>query len=289
VAALLLLTLLPASTANAASKHVSTPPRCRPAQLRPSIVLPKTPYTPLTGLNATVWYTNVGATCSLEPDNVPVMAVSGPSHSPVGIGSLSGAVAFTPMTLTHGERAFAPIVITSITTPQMKTLIKRHGGFCGPVNADGIVLESSQYSYWPHFYFALPEKVPVCTKGYYNVAAGVINKVLSPSEKRQAAYVKARFQLEGFLATWRSEGPNAAQILLVPSQRGSTVKLKSEKLLSMKPFNWTSVDHFVLLVTMDLRFSGSQGAWNTGVNTRFVTFSRPNGMSQYLLEFNTGP
>jgi hypothetical protein len=207
----------------------------------------------------------------------------------VGIGSLSGAVAFTPMTLAHGERAFASITIASISTPQFKRMVKQHGGLCGPVNANGIVLESSQHSYWPHFYFALPEKVPVCTKGYYNVAAGVITKILSPAEKRQAAYAMARFQLESFLVTWRAEGPKVAQILLVPSQRGSTIKLKSEKLLSVKPFEWTSVNHFVLLVMMDLQFNGWQGAWNTGVNTRFVTFSRAYGTPQYLLEFNTGP
>jgi hypothetical protein len=37
---------------------------------------------------------------------------------------------------------------------------------------------------WPSHYFAFPERVPICTKDYFNVTAGVIQKLVTPAQER---------------------------------------------------------------------------------------------------------
>jgi len=162
-------------SAGATSRHRVTAPTCRASQMRTSLVFSRGPYSPSRGFRATLWYTNIGATCSLSVDNVPLEAVSGPQRTPVG-SSLSGAVAYPLMTLTRAQRAFAPVFISSITSRAFRKLVREHGGSCGPRYADAIELASPPHSWWPARYFVLPEKVPVCTKDYNNVAAGVITK-----------------------------------------------------------------------------------------------------------------
>jgi hypothetical protein len=97
----------------------------------------------------------------------------------LGIGSLSGAVAYSPLVLGHGARAFASVSIGSIFTPSFKKLFREHGGLCDPKAANGIeivgnpaVLNDS----WPAHYFALAENGSTCTKGYFNVASSPIEK-----------------------------------------------------------------------------------------------------------------
>jgi hypothetical protein len=47
--------------------------------------------------------------CTLIVDNVPVEGVSGASHAPVGTGSVSGTVAYPPIVLANGDRAYASV------------------------------------------------------------------------------------------------------------------------------------------------------------------------------------
>ncbi|HEY1761251.1 MAG TPA: hypothetical protein VGG17_01545 [Acidimicrobiales bacterium] len=37
---------------------------------------------------------------------------------------------------------------------------------------------------WPSHYFALPERVPICTKDFFNVATGVIQKLSTSAKAR---------------------------------------------------------------------------------------------------------
>ena len=190
VAALLLLAPLAATRADAAAKRTTIPPTCRSSQLRPSLSPPQGTYSPSNDFQATIRFQNIGATCTLTVDNVPVQAVSGRSHKPVGFGSMSGVVAYPPLILNHGDRAFSKVSIGSISTPAFKKMVREHGSSCGPKYADGIEVISNsavRTDSWPSHYFVLPEKVSICTKDYFNVAAGVIKKMPSPGGVRSSA------------------------------------------------------------------------------------------------------
>ena len=154
---------------------------------------PRGTYSSSAGFRATLWFKNTGATCAPVVDNVPVQAVSGPSHRPVGISSLSGTVAYPMMVLGHGDFVYATVSIGSISTAQFKELVRVHGSSCSPKYANGIeVLANPRVASdsWLSHYFALPERVPVCTKDYFNVSAGVI-------EKSPVGYIKGRLEANG--------------------------------------------------------------------------------------------
>lgn len=291
--ALLSLSLFTAPLAGATTKHAALPPTCRPAQLRASMSPSQGTYSPAAGFRATLWFQNTGAKCALNVDNVPVQAVSGPSHQPVGLGSVSGVVAYPPMVLAHDDRAFASVSIGPISTTEMKKLMREHGSSCAPKYADGIEIMSNpavRSDFWPAHYFALPERVPVCTKDYFNVAAGVIEKLLTPAQARQVTYKAAASEVQDYLNYWHLAGPaTASKQFLVSSQQGDTVKLASGKVLSYHTYSWKSANEFTLLVSFNLHFSGSSGAWNEGKNDRFVTFMRTSQGQQFLMAFNTGP
>ena len=139
---------------------------------------PRGAYTASKGFSATLWFRNTGATCSLSVDNVPVQAVFGRSHAPIGPSSVSGAVAYKPIVLTNGGRADASVSIGSISTPAFKQMLRAHRTSCQPKDADGIEVVSNpaiRNDQWPTHYFALLEFVPVCTVGVVNVSAGVIH------------------------------------------------------------------------------------------------------------------
>jgi hypothetical protein len=291
--ALLLISLFTAPLASATTKHAALPPICRPAQLQPSMSPPQGTYSAPAGFKATLWFKNTGATCTLIVDNVPVQGVSGPSHTPVGVGSVSGAVAYPPIVLANGNRAFASVSIGSISTTSFKKLVREHGSSCVPKYADGIELVSNpavRSDSWPSHYFALPERVPICTKDYFNVAAGVIQKLLTPAQARQAAYKGAAILLQNYFNYWHQAGPvTSSELFLIPSQRGGTVKLSSGKVLSYHPYSWKSANDFTLLMSFDLQFDGGHGAWNVGKNDRFVTFTRASHGQSFLMALNTGP
>jgi hypothetical protein len=97
---------------------------------------------------------------------------------------VSGGVAYSPIVLALGDRAYASVSIGSISTPAFKKMVRQHGSACGQKYANGIEVESNPSvlnDSWPSHYFALPESVPICTKDYFNVATGVIQKLRSPS------------------------------------------------------------------------------------------------------------
>jgi hypothetical protein len=290
--ALLAISLFTAPRASATVKNATLPPTCRPAQLRPSMSPPQGTYSAADGFKATLWFQNTGATCRLIVDNVPIQGVSGPSNTPVSVGSVSGAVAYPPIVLANGDRAYASVSIGSISTEAFKKLVREHGSSCDPKYADGIEVESNpavRDDSWPSHYFALPEQVPICTKDYFNVAAGVIQKLLTPAQARQVAYEHAANELQDYLNYWHLVGPStASKLFLVPSQRDSTVKLASGKVLSYHPYSWKSQSDFTLLMSLDLHFNGWHGAWNVGKNDRFVTFTRASN-GQQLMALNTGP
>lgn len=291
--ALLTISLFAAPPVGAATRHTALPRTCRPTQLRASMSPPKGTYSASAGFKATLWFQNTGTTCTLGVDNVPVEGVSGPSHTPVGIGSVSGAVAYLPIVLDHGDRAYASVSINSVSTMAFKKMVREHGNSCAPKYADGIEVMSNpavRDDSWPSHYFALPERVPICTQDYFNVAAGVIQKLLTPAQARQAAYKAAANELRDYLNYWHLAGPStASKLYLVASQRNSTVKLVRGKLLSYHTFSWKSVNNFTLKVSLNLHFKGWRGAWSIGRNDRFVTFtSAPHGQT-FLMAFNTGP
>lgn len=279
--------------AAATAKHTKWPPNCRPAQLRPSMSPPQGTYSESAGFKATLWFTNTGAICTLGVDNVPVQGMSGPSHTPVGVGSMSGAVAYPPIVLAKGERAYASVSIGSISTSAFKKMVREHGSSCGPKYADGIEVVSNpavRNDSWPSHYFALPERVPICTRDYFNVASGAIQKLLTPSEARQAAYMDAVVELQDYLTYWQQAGPlKASRLFLMPSQQGDTVKLASGKVLSYHPYTWWSANNFTLLMSIDLHFVGWRGAWNEGKNDRFVTFTRAPQGQPFRMALYTGP
>ena len=291
--ALLTLPFFAPPPASAVTKRTTFPGTCRPTQLRPSMSPAKGTYSASAGFKATLWFQNTGATCTLDVDNVPVQGVSGPSHTPVGVGSVSGAVAYQPIVLNHGDRAYASVSISSVSTVAFKKMVREHGSSCTPKYADGIEVESNPSvlnDSWPSHYFALPERVPICTKDYFNVAAGVIQKLLTPAQARQAAYKAAANELRYYLNYWHLAGPlTASKLFLVPSQRDGTVKLASGQVLSYHSYSWKSVNDFTLMVSLDLHFEGWHGAWNGGKNDRFVTFTSASHGQTLLMAFNTGP
>ena len=291
--ALLSVSPFAATLVGASAKHATFPPTCRPAQLRPSMSPPRGTYSASAGFKATLWFQNTGATCTLTVDNVPVQGVSGPSHTPVGVGSMSGAVAYSPIVLAKGGRAYASVSVGSISTAAFKKIVRKHGSSCAPKYADGIEVVSNpamRSDSWPSHYFALPERLPICTKDYFNVAAGVIQKLLTPAQARQAAYKSAAIELQDYLNYWHQVGPaTASKLFLVPSQRNGTVKLASGKVLSYRSYSWKSANDFTLLMGVDLHFSGWHGAWNAGKNDRFVTFTRSPQGQPFLMALYTGP
>lgn len=105
-------------------------------------------------------------------------------------------------------------------------------------------------------------------------------------------YSAAIAELGEYLAAWRNQGAAvASQEFLVPDQRvgGDGLILRGGRVISYEPYSWASDNQFRLLVTLDLHFTGSPGAWSEGHNDRFVTFSRSIGQGRYLMEFATGP
>ncbi len=193
VGVLLAVTPLTTPSLGASPNSATSPATCRSSQLRVSMSPPRGTYASSAGFRATLWFKNTGAACAPIVDNVPVQAVSGSTHRPVGISSLSGTVAYPKLVLGHGGFVYATVSIGSISTAQFKALVRVHGSSCSPKYADGIeVLANPRVASdsWPSHYFALPERVPVCTKDYFNVSAGVI-------EKSPVGFIKGRLEASG--------------------------------------------------------------------------------------------
>lgn len=116
----------------------------------------------------------------------------------------------------------------------------------------------------------------------------------APPPLKQAkaqAYSAAIAEVNEYLAVWRQQGrPRAANRFMVAAERGpDPIRLSSGKVISYRQYRWVSQDRFTLFVMLDLHFAGSPGAWDSGLNGRFVTFTRQAGQSHYLMYFATGP
>jgi len=170
-----------------------------------------------------------------------------------------------------------------------KQVVRTHGGSCTPKLADGIVLFGLGTN-WPRKYFALPEKVPVCTSDYFNVVGNVIAKKLTPREAGLAAMKTAISALRDYLNLWRVAGfAVAARQYQVPSSSAmDTFRLKSGTVTSWRQVAWTSSNRFTLLVSLDLHFIGSSGPWNVGGNDLYVTFTRSTSSGSWRMNIFTG-
>lgn len=252
---------------------------------------PQGAYSSSAGFRATLWFKNTSATCSLSPDNVPVQAVQGSSRQRVGRGSVSGLVAYLPIVLAHDDRAFASVWIGSISTPAFKTMAREQGFSCSLNDADRLKVVSNatvRADPWPPQYFALSERAAVSTKDYSNVPTGVIEKLPTPAQERHVSYQAAVSEAQDYLNYWHLVGPAAKQFW-VGSQRNSTVKLSNGNVLSYHTYSWKSANEFTLLVSLNLHFSDSPGAWNEGTNDCFVTFIRTSQDQQFLMACDAGP
>ena len=109
------------------------------------------------------------------------------------------------------------------------------------------------------------------------------------SADRAQVYSAAISEVRDYLVVWRERGcPVATRDFLVPDG-GCDLILRSGNVISYQPYHWVSSNHFTLMVTLDLHFKGSHGAWNVGLNSRFITFSRTAAQSRYLMYMTTGP
>jgi hypothetical protein len=110
-----------------------------------------------------------------------------------------------------------------------------------------------------------------------------------PARHRVEAVVRT---VRRYLHAWAAQGPSAASRYLVADERTTSdqgaPRLASGTIRSYRLYRWQGPRAFTLLVSLDLRFTGSPLAWNRGLNDRFVTVHR-TGHSGYLLELATGP
>ena len=128
---------------------------------------------------ANVYFENIGRTCSLALIYVGVVPTAGGAHHWLTSGSVTPTVALLgAMVMKPGARVSAAISIESIHTASFTQLVRTHGGACDPKLADGLVV-LGLYRGWPAKYFALPQRIAVCTSDYRNVAAGVIHPASS--------------------------------------------------------------------------------------------------------------
>ena len=111
---------------------------------------------------------------------------------------------------------------------------------------------------------------------------------------RSAVYNEAAAYLQSFLTSWQKNGLYAAgQKYLDPSQKANQTQgnlvLIAGTVTRTQPQSWVSADHFTVIADLDLRFSGSAGAWASGTNSRYVTFVRSSASAPYQITFATGP
>ncbi len=112
----------------------------------------------------------------------------------------------------------------------------------------------------------------------------------------------ARQELQDYLDTWaRSGAARAAQRYLGADQQvtgpdADALTLTGGRVTQLQPYRVDSAEVFTVLATMNLQFAkGARelGHWGTGINSRFVTFTRRAGAAPgeppYVMAFETGP
>jgi hypothetical protein len=141
---------------------------------------------------------------------------------------------------------------------------------------------------------AMTVSLSSCSRAHPHPAASSPAKspVESPVRQDKAhAYSAAIAEVKDYLAVWHQQGDRAAQRFLVPASgpEPPPIILKSGKVVSYRPYRWVSQDNFTLFVNLDLHFAGFPSAWNSGLNSRFITFTRRAGQRHYLMYFTTSP
>lgn len=118
------------------------------------------------------------------------------------------------------------------------------------------------------------------------------NSTTSIMHSTNPDFARAITELRNYLVTWHQEGEvEASRHYLEPNQWVKTppvLVLRSGKVISYRPYKWKSGATFAALVKLNLNFSGSSGAWNRGINDRFVTFTWSAIRGQYLMGIYTG-
>jgi hypothetical protein len=129
-----------------------------------------------------------------------------------------------------------------------------------------------------------------CSKASPSLATPPSQTKPQAYQAKPQAYSTAIAEVTQYLVTWSADGASAAQRLLVPSERGpDPIRLSGGNVVSYRPDRWVSANEFTLLVILDLHFTGSPGAWSSGRNGRFITFTRNGGQHRYLMYFATSP
>src|SRR5664280_466621 len=215
--------------------------------------------------NFLIGLTNNGSTaCTLS--GVPrAQPVIGTSRTSVGPVSMSWAAAHPPRIIVtlqgRGGRAYLEYAFMNTANwPQSR---------CESSTANGVVLTlKGTGAIYVHFSGGATS---VCAK-VPTTAVGPIES-LSTARGRQSTYHAAVAELQNYLIAWHALGPVAAskKYLAASQQGGVLIHLKSGNITSYLPFTWTSERGFTLLVSMNLHFTGSPGAWNIGRNDLFVT------------------
>ncbi len=149
---------------------------CSPSQISEWMVTSSGPYVATRDFTGRVIYENTGRACTLARTYIGVQAVAGTNRVAIGRGSVTPTVAILgKLTLQRGQTAAASFFIGSTTSSSFRKLLKTHDGTCVAKFANAIKV-FGLYSGWPVKYFALPERLLVCTSGYGNVGAGPIAK-----------------------------------------------------------------------------------------------------------------
>lgn len=151
-------------------------PKCKPSHISEWGAGSGGHYVATEDFKLKIIYTNTGKTCYLPITYVGFQPVSGPSHSPVGMGSATPTVFVDgKVVLKHGETAAADLTIDSTTSKQFLRLEKSHGTRCAPRFANGVEV-LGLYSGWPTKYFGFNERLAICTTHYDNVGGSFIAK-----------------------------------------------------------------------------------------------------------------
>lgn len=133
----------------------------------------------------------------------------------------------------------------------------------------------------------VPAVLPTTTPGSASTAA-------STGAERSGPYAAALARTRDWLAAWARDGAfRSGRTYLEPEYRVTSPTagpvLIGGRVVTFRPQEWTSADRFTLLVSLDLDFATSPGAWSQGRNDRFITFTRHSPGAPYLLALATGP
>jgi hypothetical protein len=151
------------------------PPACRATQMTVTLGLTREVWTHNSVMwNGWVRYTNEGSACLMSKVDVGVQAVTGPTHIPLGQGSLSDMVARRPFVLDHHAAARALVQLIEPLSPVAYS--------CLPVAIDAIEITGYLYG-WPTHYFSVTRwrELGLCTGDHLAAVGGVLTPISPPA------------------------------------------------------------------------------------------------------------